>query len=66
MFGKAEVDLSALLPGSTSGSKAGEEADPNAVPTPTPKPSMRPIDAPDEDEDGLDPNEGCLTDGLFY
>jgi len=66
MFGKAEVDLSALLPGTASGINAGETADPNAAPTPTPKPAMRPIEALDEEEEGMDPNEGCLTDGLFY
>ena len=54
------------LPTAAPALRTGEAADPNAVPTPTPRPSMRPIDAPDEDEDGPDPNEGCLTDGLFY
>ena len=66
MFGKAEVNLSALLPATASGNGAGEAAESNAAPTPTPKPEMRPIEALGEEEDGMDPNEGCLTDGLFY
>ena len=66
MFGKAEVDLSALLPAAASEIRTGEGAAPNAAPTATPRPSMRPIEALGEEEDGMDPNEGCLTDGLFY
>lgn len=66
MFGKAEVNLSALLPGAAAGISAAEPTNPDAVPTATPKPAMRPIEALDEEEDGMDPNEGCLTNGLFY
>lgn len=67
MFGKAEVDLSALLPAAASQTVARQESDPDADPTPTPRPTLRPVGAAgSEDEDGADPNEGCLVGGLFY
>jgi len=65
MFGKAEVDLSALL--RTAPSRAGAEEQVELSAESTAMPTMRPLDALGAgEEDGPDPNEGCLTDGLFY
>ena len=64
MFGKAEVDLSALLRTALPDIGAEEQAAPAES---TPIPTLRPLDALGAgEEDGPDPNEGCLTDGLFY
>ena len=65
MFGKAEVDLSAVLSTAASRLSTEQAIDPDV--TPTPRPTMRPVgDSGDEDEEGYDPNEGCLVGGLFY
>ena len=65
MFGKAEVDLSAVLSTAASRLSTAQAIDPDV--TPTPRPTMRPVgDSGDEDEEGYDPNEGCLVGGLFY
>lgn len=64
MFGKAEVDLSALLHSAKASADAMEQSE---VAASTPRPTLRPVGAPiDGEEDGPDPNEGCLTNGLFY
>jgi hypothetical protein len=65
MFGKAEVDLSAVLSTAASRLSTEQASDPDV--TPTPRPTMRPVgDSGVEDEEGYDPNEGCLVGGLFY
>lgn len=65
MFGKAEVDLSAVLSTAAAQISTAQTSDVDVAPTP--RPTLRPAgDLGDEDEEGIDPNEGCLVGGLFY